>query len=185
MISSVSYSRTDSGLNLSPSKHLQEILLTFSVDPTSQSHFPRFSAITSGTMSRITVILKAESPVKGFLGRFREAHYWSGVSEDLVQLAEFQGGSGGQRVEFVVDLSWKRFGSGGKRRKMFEKDWWIEQASRYTFAKFSQVGKIGFTLPSSVSGSTLSSLHQRCIYACADSPSPLFPPRIRDSGIDV
>ena len=142
MISSVSYSsRTDSGLNLSPSKHLREIFLTFSVDPTSQSHFPRFSAITSGTMSRITVVLKAESHVIEFLGRFREAHYWSGVNEDLVRLAEFQGGSGGQRVEFVVDLSWKRFGSGGKRRERFEKNWWIEQASRCTFAKFSQVGK--------------------------------------------
>ena len=125
------------------------------------------------------IVFGADTHAQELFGRFKEGHYWSGVNKDLARLAEFQGGSGSRRVEFVVDLRQARFGSSSWEEKRFERDCWIQLASRYAFAKFAQAGKIDFILPSLVSGSAFSSPHWSRIYACVDNPSRL-PPSLLD-----
>jgi len=149
---------TDVRLNLSPLKRLREISLALAVDHSTNIHLPRFADITSGTVSKITIVAKPSSREKELYSLFGKMYDWSRIDNDLLRLAEFQGGNNAQRVEVVVDLRRARLGPpdpNGRERKCFEKNWWIQRASRYTFPKFSQTGTINFILPPLVSASVL------------------------------
>ena len=142
------------GLNLSPFKCLREISLALAVDRSMKLYLPRFSDITSGVVSKITIVAKLGSRVKELYHLFGKGYDWSHIDNDLLRLAEFQGGNNARRVEVVIDLRRVRLGTpgpSGRERKSFERNWWIQRASRYTLPKFSQAGTINFILPSSVS----------------------------------
>lgn len=148
----------DAGLDLSPFRRLREVSLNLTMDRSLRANLPRFSPITSGRMSKITIVAKPDSQAKEISSLFRSEDVWKDVDQDLLQLAEFQGGDNAQPVALVVDLGQTSLASSRSRtreRKRFERNRWIERASRCSFPKFSQMGKIDFTLPPPVSGSML------------------------------
>ena len=144
----------DSDLDLSPSRRLCEISLGLVTDHNSRTNFPRFSAITSGTMSKITITAKLGSPAAELYRIFGGKCDWAGVDRDLVRLAEFQGGNNAQRLGLVIDLRRANLGPphpSGKETKSFRRSSWVKRASKHAFPKFSQAGTIDFILPPSVS----------------------------------
>jgi len=147
---------SDVGLDLSPFRCLREISLALVIGHGLGTHLPRFSTITSGTVSKITFTAKLGSRAKELYSLFGAGCEWTGADEDLLRLAEFQGGNNGRRVELVIDL--RKVGLGqshlsGRERKSLERNWWIQSASKHVFPKFSQAGTIDFVLPPPVSGS--------------------------------
>jgi hypothetical protein len=148
---------TDIGLNLSPLKRLREVSLALAVDRGAKSYLPRFADVTSGTVSKITIVAKLGSRAEELVNLFGKGYDWSYIDNDLLRLAEFQGRKNARRVEVVIDLRRARLGPpdpDGREKKNFERDWWIQRASRYSFPKFSQAGTINFILPPPVSIST-------------------------------
>lgn len=145
---------TDTGLNLSLFKRLREISLAHVVYHRMNIYLPRFADITSGAVSKITIVAKLGSGAKELYSLFGGEYDWSYVDNDLLRLVEFQGGNNTRRVEVVIDLRRVRFeppDPSGRERKSLERNWWIQRASRYTFPKFSQAGTIDFILPTPVS----------------------------------
>lgn len=121
-------------------------------------YLPRFSAITSGTMSKITITVKLGSQVKDLYGLFGKGYDWSDIDEDLLRLVEFQAGNNAPRVELVVDIRSVNLGlpdPSGRERKTYKRNWWIYRASKYAFPKFSQAGTINFILFPPVSSPAL------------------------------
>lgn len=57
-------SMIDAGLDLSPFKCLREVSLTLAIDRSLRSNLPRFSPITSGRMSKITIVARPDSQAK-------------------------------------------------------------------------------------------------------------------------
>lgn len=147
---------TDVGLDLSPLKRLREVSLALAIDGSLPTHLPHFSTIASGTMSKITIVVKFGSSAKRFYRLF-EICDWSGIDEDLARLGEFQGGNHVRQIDLVIDLRQANFGlplPDSRERRRFERSWWIESASKYAFPKFSRAGTIDFILPLPVSAST-------------------------------
>lgn len=151
-------STTDTGLNLSPFKRLREIPLSHAVYHSMKIYLPRFADITSGTVSKITIVAKLGSGAKELYSLFGDGYDWLYVDNDLLRLVEFQGGNNARRAEVVIDLRRVRLGlpdPRGREWGSLERNWWIQRASRYTFPKLSQAGTINFILPTPVSISVL------------------------------
>jgi len=149
---------TDAGFGLSPFRRPREISLALVIDHDLGTHLPRFSTITSGTVSKITFTVQPASRTKEFYSLSGSGCDWTGIDEELLRLAETQGGNNACRVELVMDLGLVRLGqshSSGREGERFERNLWIRSASKYVFPKFFQTGTIDFILPLPVSESVL------------------------------
>ena len=148
----------DPGLDLSPLRYLREISLTLMVDH-GLGRLPRFSTITSGAVSKITITARLGSRAKELYKSFSGTGYgWADIDEDLLRLAVFQGKTNAPRVELVIDLreaymrlSYPR----GSENKGLKRNLWTQTASEYALPKFSRAGTVNFILPLPVSISIL------------------------------
>lgn len=144
----------DAALDLSPFERLREISLALNLDRNLRANLPRFSTITSGKVSKIAIEAKFNSRGKELFGLFGKGHEWTEIDRDLLRLAESQGGNNAQPVELVIDLRQANVTSSrpnSQERKRFERNLWVERASKRAFPGFSQTGKIDFVLPLPVS----------------------------------
>ena len=137
-------------LDLSSFTHLCEISLTLIINRDLRNHLPRFSTITSGTMSKITITANLATYAGSLYNLFGGGYDWTDIDDDLLRLAEFQRGNNACRIDLVINILrvyMGRFRPSGRERKSFKKDWWVQKASEYAFRKFSHVGTIDFVLP--------------------------------------
>jgi len=123
-------------------------------------HLPRFSTITSGVVSKITITARLGSRAKELYKSFSGTGYgWADIDEDLLRLAVFQGENNAPRVELVIDLcqAYIRLSCPrGGESKGLKRNPRIQTASKSALPKFSLAGTIDFILPLPVSISILS-----------------------------